>query len=172
MKIKIGPYINWWGPYQIVGLLKHLGFDEDKLHDFTTKLLDKVPLFSTVCEWVHSKRKRNVKIKIDDYDVWNLDRTLSFIIVPALQKFKETERMGIPLVQNEDVPDNLKTSENFEESYSIDKWNYVLDEMIWAFTQIRDDGEYNIPIEKWDEFFDRVNNGVRLFGKYFRALWD
>jgi len=29
MKVKIGPYINWFGPYQFADLFKYIGFSEE-----------------------------------------------------------------------------------------------------------------------------------------------
>jgi len=82
------------------------------------------------------------------------------------------------------------------------RWDWVLAEMIWAFEQkVKDDAEGqffdhsayendNVPIKEWladvnnraskvkyDEaghqvWLARKANGLRLFGKYYEALWD
>jgi hypothetical protein len=74
------------------------------------------------------------------------------------------------------------------------RWDYVLDEMIWAFEQkVKDNAEdqffdYTTHNDKmpWQEGYvgpkydaeghqawqKRKENGFRLFGKYFESLWD
>lgn len=66
MKIYIGPYKNWWGPYQIADLLQKVGVSEDRCEKIgewlaNTRLMD-------FCQWVDSKRKRNIKVRIDEED--------------------------------------------------------------------------------------------------------
>jgi hypothetical protein len=61
--------------------------------------------------------------------------------------------------------------------------DWVMNEMIYAFTEYNNDfkGENEFfskkPIKIVDEdgyreYHDRINNGLKLFGKYFRGLWD
>jgi len=91
-------------------------------------------------------------IEIDDYDTWNADVTLAAIIIPVLKKLKEVQQSR-PLVDNEDVPehlqhDNLPRCMNLQKDMLGDReyddlvwekldarWEWVLDEMIWAFSQ-------------------------------------
>ena len=52
-----------------------------------------------------------------------------------------------------------------------------MDEMIWAFAQIIDDeaeSKFYSPLnrEGLDAHNKRIQNGTRLFGKYYQALWD
>lgn len=123
------------------------------------KLLDKY----------NSINKQINYIKINEHDLWNLDETLSKIIAPALIALKE-DKYGYPLVDDEDVPEELKTkSEDVQENFSISKWEYVLNEMIFAFSNdqwelIEDTKEEKIKKE-------RIKNGFRLFGKYYQCLW-
>jgi len=89
-----------------------------------------------------------------------------------------------------------ETDDNWEA-----RWDWVLDEMIWAFSQINDNegwereyyvkaGEWHFEDEKdgmsemvWDKkpVIDnkgikahraRMQNGFILFGKYYTGLWD
>ena len=140
------------------------------------------------------RKNRAETVIIDNYDVWNLDHTLALIIVPALKRLKEVTH-GAPFVDNVDVPEDLQTLDNSDlghwhgtssESEKCDddnyfkRWNWVLDEMIWAFQS---------KLEDWDEqfftksnkifdkkgfnsYFKRINNGFRLFGKYYNGIWD
>ena len=152
--------------------------------------------------------ERVVKIQIDPWDTWNADHTLSMIILPVLKQLKETKH-GAPFVDDEDVPDELKSTAApvKENEYDTDdnhfkRWDYALSEMIWAFEKLVDDdwesefysGEHETftvkredGLHEWitgenDTFKidqegikkvnDRIQNGLRLFGKYYRGLWS
>jgi hypothetical protein len=96
-----------------------------------------------------------------------MDHTLADIILPMLKQLKETKH-GAPFVDDEDVPEELKSTSAppKENEYDTDenhfkRWDWVLDEMIFAFECKVDDswqekfcsGEHDIksvPCE-WDE---------------------
>jgi len=117
-----------------------------------------------------------------------------------LKQLKETKH-GAPFVDAEDVPEELRPPEGWYEKYStrgeIDdnwfkRWDWVLDEMIWAFEQkVLDNWEeqyYGEWVEDASKTFggyhknpddegrkahqERMSNGFRLFGKYYEGLWD
>jgi hypothetical protein len=148
--------------------------------------------------------KRDEDIVIHRYDTWNMDHTLALLIVPLLKQLKATKH-GAPHVDSEDVPLELAIPPNwYEEKYRVNgetdpnffkRWDYVMDEMIWAFEQIIDDDAENkfydhsevddnepdinkrvknlkVDDEGLKKYHDRINNGTRLFGKYYRSLWD
>ena len=209
MRINIGPYIDWWGPYQIADLLKKVGVSKDRCYSIGeylshTKLND-------LCEWIHAKRKRKVVIHIDDYDVWNLNDTLAMITLPMLKRLKERKH-GYPLIDDEDAPEEIrstnappKENEWDTDAMAESRWEYVLNEIIWAFEQLHPDSEWEKQYESgehdiiWVQSKDhpdckemkhgpndtfkidhegrkvhqaRIDNGMRLFGKYYGALWD
>jgi hypothetical protein len=212
MKIYIGPYINWFGPYQLADLLQHLGVSEDRCHEIGEKLAS--TWVGTFLEWVHSKRDRCVKIKIDRYDTWNMDDTLTLIVLPMLKQLKETKH-GSPHVEDSDVPEELRSTSAppKENEWDIDdnhfkRWDWALDQMIWSFEQLSTDWEKQFHSGVSDTYFEpsgqvddqgkpltyemkrgpkdtskfdkdgymahskRIDNGLRLFGTYYRALWD
>lgn len=182
MKVYIGPYVDWIGPYQIADWLKKVGVSEDKCDDIG-KWLAKTWLMG-FCEWIHSFKKRKVKISIDDYDVWSMDDTLCYIIYPMLKRLQENKH-GAPFVRDEDVPDGIGLRSTEASPVNIDygetddnffkRWDWVLNEMIWSFEQLHDEKEddaYKLEKEERDQYFERMHNGFVLFGKYFRALWD
>ena len=93
------------------------------------------------------RKNRAETVVIDDYDVWNLDHSLALIIVPALKILKE-KKQGAPFVNNEDVPEELRALGEELHTYSktgetdehyFDRWDYIMDEMIWAFQQKLED---------------------------------
>jgi hypothetical protein len=216
MKVVIGPYKSWIGPYQIANALcfwvkpikdKYGMSDKpDWVHDFGTWLSggeNGESWLLKVCQWIESKRKRRIYVRIDKYDTWSMDHTLAHIIVPMLKQLKATKH-GAPSVDNEDVPSPLRSTapgarDRCENDWDIDdnhfhRWEYVLDEMIWTFEQQLDDTAENqfydhgekiagesimdsVERLKVDDaglkaWADRKQNGYRLFGKYYEALWD
>ena len=59
----------------------------------------------------------------------------------------------------------------------FERWDWVFDEMIWAFEQIVRESDWDIYMAATDlleiqQHELRVANGLRLFGKYYRGLWD
>jgi hypothetical protein len=149
MKVKLGKYPKWWGPYQIADLL--LGnpptmidpSDETWRHRWSYALgswLASISWFSELCEWIHKRRKRMVYVKIDYWDTWNMDDTLRHIIGPMLVQLQAT-KMGSGFVDDEDVPAHLRstacakpanewdTDDNFHQRYE-----WMLSELVWVFT--------------------------------------
>ena len=137
------------------------------------------------------RKNRAETVVIDNYDTWNMDVTLAYIIVPMLKRLKEVKQ-GAPFVYNEDVSDELRASDedlhihskNGEtDEHYFDRWDYVMDEMIFAFESKLEDwdeqffsgghalnGKFNK--EGYEKYSDRINNGFKLFGKYYNGLWD
>ena len=120
------------------------------------------------------------QITIHSWDTWSMDHTLSYIVVPMLIQLKDTKH-GAPHVDNDDVPEELRMPDGWKETrYNIDgetdehffnRWDWVLDEMIWAFTYKRDNFD-SILDENRVAAQARMSNGFRLFGKYYESLWD
>lgn len=222
MKVKIGPHPNWIGPYQIADALcwwvpevaddYGVSSKPDWVHNFGTWLSENKSgedsWLTRLCQWIHDRRKRQVYIHIDPYDAWNADHTLSLIAVPLLKQLKATKHGG-PHVDDCDVPEHLrstaappKANEYDIDELWFDRWEWVLDEMIWAHTQeISETPEtdscwqHGVPDANWPypshdtgfesmlssikcdwdklkQLEDRKQNGFRLFGKYYQALWD
>jgi hypothetical protein len=157
-------------------------------------------------------------VKIDRWDTWSMDHTLGKIALPMLKQLQESKH-GAPNVDDEDVPEELKSSSApaKENEWDTDdnhfkRWDWVLGEMIFAFEHKIDDsweedfreGKHDIvwvPVDKdgnevpkgehkfyqmkdgpnntykcdYDGMkvvYDRMQNGFRLFGKYYQSLWD
>ena len=138
------------------------------------------------------RKNRKVEIRIDPYDTWSMDHTLGLIIVPMLKQLKETKH-GSPFVADVDVPEELRsTSAPIQESEwdagmtdenHHKRWDWVMDEMIWAFEQTIDENSddrffgqsvepRSFDIEGYRAHMNRVDNGLLLFGKYYQSLWD
>ena len=186
MKVYIGPYTKWVGVFQIVDFfmkpLKSFGVNEDMRFDVGEWIDGKIPQIHNLLNWVDSKKERNVKVKIDKYDTWNMDHTLSLVIYPLLIRLKE-DKHGAPLVDDNDVPEELKSTSAAPKINEWDtdenhfkRYDYVLDEMIWKFKQISEcievyPGDGPGEMEAYKEHDRRIEEGLRLFGRYFRSLW-
>jgi hypothetical protein len=104
---------------------------------------------------------QRIDITIDSYDTWNTDHTLANIIVPLLERIK-LEKQGAPNVDDEDVPEALRSTvapaehpENGETDGNwFLRWDYVLDEMTWAMREIA----HHRPTE--DSFYKNLHDFV------------
>lgn len=158
MKVHIGPYKNWFGPYQLAEkLLFWMDKDkDDKVHDFGSWLAgeNRDSVLLKVMRWIDSKRQRKIKVRIDPYDTWSMDNTLAYIILPMLKQLKASAH-GAPDVDDSEVPDELKkinalkqTEEEIENHHADSnhflRWYWVLNEMIFAF-----ESQFN----NWEEQF-------------------
>jgi len=124
------------------------------------------------------RKNRAFNIHIDDFDVWSLDYTLACIIHPALVRLRETKH-GYPelwedgMVTHHNYDRQLHfdfIDEEVETKYLIEKWNDIMDKMIYSFGIIvdhHDDWNYMSP-QEWD----KVQEGLDLFAKHYTSLWD
>lgn len=138
MRVKIGPYKNWFGPYQLAEKIMfwvpkekdEYGFPHtaDRVHRFgewlahgsvlpepavgdVTSLLDDRPTtwVYRLLLWIDSRKKRKISVHIDRWDTWNMETTLGYIIRPMLKQLKATKH-GAPWVDDEDVPEHLRST--------------------------------------------------------------
>jgi hypothetical protein len=101
---------------------------------------DRLTPISQGIQWVLNRVHPPVKyVKIDYWDTWSMDHTLADIVLPMLRQLKTTKH-GAPLVEDEDVPEPLrstaapaKANEWDTDDNHFARWDWVLDEMIFAF---------------------------------------
>lgn len=162
---------------------------DQPIEDNFDKIVDKCDdFFQSIANWTINlyldRKKTKQKIRIDPWDSWCVGTTLSPIIVPMLQQL-QTSKHGAPFVDIEDVPENLRSTEKDEhglDKLHFERWDWVLEEMIWAFQQkcgdddlldkFWDEAKNELDREGFDVAHARMTNGFRLFGKYFENLWD
>lgn len=82
-----------------------------------------------------------------DGDTFTLWSHLTELILPRLKRFKEITCS---------YPSNLKSEE----------WDNILEKMIYAFELLLKD-EFIYP----EDEEDKINEGLKLFGEWFRDLW-
>jgi len=219
MKVYISKYRDHWlSPYTICEKIcwwREIDYDEPWVQRAVKILGPVMDAYKKFLDFVHPRIEY---VKIDDYDTWSMDHTLTPIILPMLRQLHKTKH-GAPYVEDSDVPADLHSTTRAaqkakKESWDTDgnhfkRWDWVMEEMIWAFEQLADDsweeqyfsGKSDIvwvpgkeldtkgrPLtyemkrtSKYTRKYDkkgyakhssRIDNGVRLFGKYYRALWD
>ena len=215
MKVKLKKPVNWFGPYQLAEAIcfwakkekDEIGMDREPewVYDFGTWLAgDKHDTWLTkFLQWYDKVRRKfpwnQDTIHIDYWDTWSMDCSLTPIILPMLKQLKATKH-GFGLIDDEDAPKHLSSwyalpKEAFEWDGNAEaRYEWVLNEMIWAFEQLCDDdsdsqfydhsetdknvgildqiGKIKIDMEGLKAHHARIDNGLRLFGKYFRTLWD
>ena len=224
MKIYLSNYRDHWlSPYTIlekVFFWREIDYDEPIIKKLSDALNPFCVAWHKFLDFVHPRINY---VKIDFYDTWSMDSTLAPIILPMLKQLRDTKH-GSPQVDPDDLPEYMRTTDTGDwdsqrvfDFYSAEqpdgydvhkKWDWVLNEMIFAFEHLVDDdwenefssGEFDtihVPCE-WDEngkptlyttehgpnhtykcdydglfkVHERMSNGFRLFGKYFRHLWD
>jgi hypothetical protein len=233
MKVYLTNYRDHWlSPYVIIEKIvfwkdwDNIDYDDEPwIKKWNNRLAPLCEALKKFLDFVHPQISY---VKIDRYDTWNFDHSLAKIIVPGLKQLRDT-KMGSPVVDLADVPEHLRYTnrEDYDAQYSFDfyhedcaspeqcdvhaRWNWVLNEMIFAFeAELRDwSGEFYsgeadyifIPVDKdgkectkeesklraighgpnhtykWDmeghmKMHERIQNGFRLFGKYYQGLWD
>ena len=87
MRVYIGPYTNWIGPYQIADKIPFLSDDTRfKIGEWLSKTW-----VNDLCHWFYDKQEQKVKVRIDKYDTWSMDHTLAHIILPMLKQLRDTK---------------------------------------------------------------------------------
>ena len=202
MKVYLSKYrYHWISPYTVLEKFffwREIDYDEPIIDKWSDRLTPICQGIQKVLDFIHPKINY---VKIDRWDTWSMDYTLSFIVVPMLKQLKETKH-GAPFVDDEDVPEELKSTSAppKENEWDTDenhfkRWDWALNEMIWAFEQNLDHDSEDKFFDhaEWDEkekdfgknlhkikidqpglkaHQDRKANGFRLFGKYYQGLWD
>lgn len=196
-------YVFFWTAWSKCARRKDIVSNEEWVDypAWVTVWAERLQPVSCAIQWVLQKVYPRINyVKVDRWDSWSADHTLALVILPVLKELR-AQVNGAPCVDDDDVPDELKSTSApaKENEWDTDdnhfkRWDYVLDEMIFAFQCKVDDsweeqfhsGQYDdtkIPGEegwqgtaKWDhegykKFHARISNGFRLFGKYYEGLW-
>ena len=165
---------HWVSPYTILKVICFWEKDDDVFYnhgDIPGHKYDKwVNFLNPFCvawnkflDFVHPQINY---VKIDRYDTWSMDHTLADIILPMLKQLQK-DKHGAPFVDDEDAPMELQSwTSPAKDEYDTDghhfaRWDYVLNEMIFAFECKVDDtwqekfssGEidHKTVACKWDE---------------------
>ena len=148
MKVYISGYRNHWlSPYHILKFVCFWEKDDSVFYNLEDKpnapyekwvnFLDPIcKAMAKVMDVIHPKVDY---VKIDYWDTWSMDHTLGQIALPMLKQLKD-KKHGSPCVDDEDVPEELKSTSApaKENEWDVDdnhfkRWDWVMDEMIFAF---------------------------------------
>lgn len=149
MKVKIGKYPTWLTcDIHTNHMRKKYGFDWPakrkwtKTDIFLEKVEDAVQeVYHVINRIFFRDQEQKVKVRIDHWDTYSMDYTLGFIVLPMLKQLKE-QKQGAPHVDDPDVPVYLQShraeDKGDPDTGNVDslwfrRWDYVLDEMIFAF---------------------------------------
>ena len=220
MKVYISNYRDHWiSPYTILEKIffwREIDYDEPIIEKWSNRLMPLSKAYMKLMDFIHPEIRY---VKIDKWDSWNMDGTLSPIILPLLKQLQATKH-GAPNVDDSDVPEELKSTsaapkenEWDTDSNHFKRWDWVMDEMIWTFEQLQPDYDWEeqyrsgvadfifVPVDAegnevpkgkntfsemrhgpkhtlemdWEgrkAHQERINNGLRLFGRYYQGLWD
>lgn len=161
MRVYIGPYKNWIGPYQIADWLQYIGVSEDTCYKIGSWLAGgegRDSWLMKLCTFIHNSSVRNVRVDIDNYDTWNMDGTLAIIILPMLIQLRDTKHGspgsmdGFQQTSNsaQFCFDFYEEGDTAADEAGHQQWKDIMDEMIWAFEQIQPDYD-------WEEQYWKVH---------------
>jgi len=136
--------------------------------------------------WFWQRRTRG----FDDLELWNLHYSFTDFILPRLKAFRELGLMGCPVLEGYEF--------NGNHDGMHDEWKEILDKMVNAFYYMKIDMEdmhyppskmmkkedgtiyfKHYPGYNYDEYttemkrrWDVIEEGLKLFGKYYQGIWD
>ena len=191
MRIYISNYRNHWiSPYTI---MERIFFwcdwareDSPSYPEWVERWADRIEFISRGINWVLDRVQPRIQyVQLDRYDTWSMDSTLAIIILPMLKRLR-AEKHGSPLVDPVDCPEALYPTEEAGPSNGYcdntlhERWAWILDEIIWTFEHLHPDSDWEDKFhtdkgfdrEGYQEIEDRIANGLRLFAKYYRGMWD
>ena len=178
MKVKIGKYVDWFGPYQLAEKLCFWAKEEKDEHGFP-KTPDWVHNFGEwlahgsvepesevgevrswdrerpttwiykLLSWFHSKQERTIKVHIDRWDTWSMDDTLAHIALPMLVQLKRTKH-GAPYVDMDDRPEHLQCYKEPEDQ-ATDKFHF--EAWDWVMNEMIFAFESKLD-DSWEEQFE------------------
>lgn len=160
MKVYINKYRDHWlSPYTILEKIffwKEIEYDDPFIEKWADRL---EPLSIYLQKFLGVIHPKIDYVKIDYWDTWSMDQTLARMVLPMLVQLKRTKH-GAPHVDDEDVPEHLrstsappKENEYDVDAYHFDRWDWVMDEMIFAFECKLDDS--------WQEKFQSGKHDVK-----------
>ena len=189
MKIRIGPYTNWIGPYQIAEKLCFWAKKEkdeygiprkpDWVHKFGEWLahgsVEPEPEVGDIqkwgdrphtwlykfLNWIHSKQERTVKVHIDRWDTWSMDNTLAYIVLPMLKQLKERKH-GAPYVDLKDVPKELhgkKLTKKQKDNGEVDDKHF--ERWDWVMSEMIFAFETKVDDGRWEEQFETGTSDIQ-----------
>ena len=95
-------------------------------------------------KWYRQRKKWG----FDDRDTWNLDHTIAEFTLPRLRRFREV-------------------TNGYPGKLTFKEWDEILGKIIYSMEAISEEWEESEDVDK----SKKMQEGLDLFGKYFRHLW-
>ncbi len=120
------------------------------------------------------KGRSNISIN----ELWCLDETFTDYILPRIRAFREMDRHGYPVLDEECTPKNARQLQNgddaaFDDSWDAADWENILFDIEKGFEAHRNMIGYGDAFGKTTEENEKVmQKGLNLFAKYYGHLWD
>lgn len=133
--------------------------------------------------------EQTVRIRIDPWDLWNMPEALADIILPMLKQLYHSKQ-SVPAI----IRPLNEVSNNYDRQYCFDwykdddhkawelgknKWCEILEQMIWSFEQISNrnrDNQFHeangFNQKDYINYYEKIQEGLNLFSKYYMNLWD
>lgn len=196
MYVRIGPYPKWIGPYQVADSLFFF-----LPETWRERIGDAIPLAPFEWMEKHFRQRYvDVRIhKYDVWNMDSTLAHIILPMLYVLKKEKQgapyVDNADVPTeFWTKELSEDKKVSEEVDEKHFA-RWEWVIDELIWTFEQCNSDWESQymsgkvdydivdgkmIKSENYDFKTDkigmekhqkRIDNGLRLFGKYYQGLW-
>jgi len=161
------PKNSWISPYEIVEKIifwREIDYDEPLVENIIK--YTQLGFFCSVLFDIRRIFERDIRyVKIDKWDTWSMDSTLTPIILPMLKQLKK-DKHGAPHVDNKDVPANLRDKRKVQpkngetDKNYFKRWDYVMDQMIWSFTELsKEDWAAPFWSGKVDQKWVKLPNG-------------
>lgn len=91
---------------------------------------------------------KKCEVILDKEDTWNMDFTVATIVAPLIKQLRETKH-SYAAIDKEDVPQELHqtygTQGEHTEKYSVQAYEWVLNEIEWAMNEISNENKNEPP---------------------------
>jgi hypothetical protein len=174
MKVWIGPYKKDESPRK----------EEISIHDYDTWNMDHTLALIAL---PMLKQLKETKHGVPTIDYEDMPEHLQYI------RRADDPRAIYDMIDQSQQPEWDDLNE-IEFQRQIKCWDWIMNEMIWAMEQVVENNEdqfydhsevndseqdivvrarqIKIDLEGLKQYYARVGNGLKLFGKYYRSLWD
>ena len=193
---------HWLSPYTILEKVifwKEIDYDSTYTKKIVNVLSPISEVVKKVLDTIHPKINY---VKIDEWDTWSADGTLAKIILPTLIQYKKIKtgvpgdftHTGGEDYDFQSCFDFYKTNSKLS-MQAANEWDIILDKMIFSFSHLVDDdwesefctgsfvnsiqigepgwiGTYTCDYDAINKVHEQIQEGLNLFGKYYRNLWD
>ena len=142
--------------------------------EFRPEIKDGSPVDDATVEKSQDAYRSSISIN----ELWSLDETFTDYILPRIRAFREMDRHGYPVLDEECTPKNARQLQNgddaaFDDSWDAADWENILFDIEKGFEAHQNLIGYGDAFGKTTEENEKVmQKGLNLFAKYYGHLWD